>query len=460
MKWIAPCLTLLTCLAQAEEKQQALWIWHRRSPLTEAETQQLHASRIQRLYWHIGTVNIGKTALQWQAAAAPRFQSTAGLIIVPVIRGSFADGVVPQNTDPLFRLLHEIAQQSGANIVQLDFDCPDRLLAEYGAMLNQLRQRLHPTKLSITALAGCVTSPHFTALQASVDELQPMFYDLEPDLPADVLQHQAHPICEPSLVLPLLKAWTEKCHTPWWAGLPLYHRVTLFDAAGASRGHLRKWDWQSLASLPSLKWTPDTAMRWAEVTKEAKIGDAALHAGDQLIVRALDVAALHQLQAAVSTTTATGINWFRLPEAGLTSGVSMAQALAITLEQQPQPKISLKLSDERLVLTVADADLFPRLPQPDGSGLWRLEIRSEDGAVFREAGKGQFVHSAPMGGGTVHLADVLAWDFSALQAGEDLRSGLIRLAPGSDPDRLRWHLSPLHGDEDWWPLSPTHSNPF
>ena len=72
MKWIAPCLTLLTCLAQAEEKQQALWIWHRRSPLTEAETQQLHASRIQPLYWHIGTVNIGQTALQWQAATALR----------------------------------------------------------------------------------------------------------------------------------------------------------------------------------------------------------------------------------------------------------------------------------------------------------------------------------------------------------------------------------------------------
>lgn len=49
---------------------------------------------------------------------------------------------------------------------------------------------------------------------------------------------------------------------------------------------LRKWDWQSLATLPSLRWTPDTAIHWAAITQQAKIGDAALHLSSEQVTAA------------------------------------------------------------------------------------------------------------------------------------------------------------------------------
>jgi hypothetical protein len=128
--------------------------------------------------------------------------------------------------------------------VQIDCDTPDRLLGSYARALGEIR-RLVP-RLTVTALAGWSRTPHWESLQQNVDEIFPMFYDLEVDPPGVGSGAAPRPFIERDVVAAQLRDWS-KCRIPWRAGLPNFARLTLYNTAGKSRGHIRQWRWNDVS---------------------------------------------------------------------------------------------------------------------------------------------------------------------------------------------------------------------
>jgi hypothetical protein len=460
-------LALLLAAQSAMAFDTAYWVWHRDTPLRPAEVESLQRQSVLALYWHVGTLHPEGDA--WRVEGQLRFPSKqpTPFAIAPVLRLS-AEGR-PVFTEAAAasaaRVLAEALRQTGAHEAQLDYDCPDRRLAEYARFVAECRARIAPAKLSVTALAGWSRLAAFPQIQASADRLLPMFYDLAPDAPADMRAGKALPILDLARFEQQLVSW-RGCKTPWLAGLPNFARVTTFDAAGRSRGHLRAWSWDSICFNPALIPAPSPAPGVAlfRTETETRIDDTGLAAGDSVACRWPDAAQLARAIATAKTSGAAGVAIFRLPGAGPQSGWCLGQMETLLRDANPgAPALRLRLRAQALELAnVSASDLPPRLQGPNGAHDrgWPLELESTAGSVFREAGAGEFAqvfaHADPDAADpqrvAVPLAQRLTFWFADLPAGRSRQGGLLQLAPGADPSTLRWRIPGSPQNSTWQSL--------
>src|SRR6476469_2665045 len=133
---VAAGLMLLGSTALAFET--SYWVWQRNEPLSEAERSELSRQNVRTIYWQIGELeNIGE-AWQWKARFTRPPSEPDKLRFVQVVgmesreRSPFSRAWI----DSLVRALSPLAKE--ADELQLDYDAPDRLLADYAAALRKI----------------------------------------------------------------------------------------------------------------------------------------------------------------------------------------------------------------------------------------------------------------------------------------------------------------------------------
>ena len=209
----------------------SFWVWQRSEPLSDSERAELSAQGVHAIYWQVGELeNVGET-WRWKARFALPQSRPGELTFVPIVRLESREKSPFSKTslESLLGALSAVAKDAGE--LQLDYDAPDRLVAEYAAALKKIHALV--PKLTITALPGWSRSPALRVLESSVDELLPMLYDFEPD--PTVEGAAPRPLLDPEKLERLLAEWNE-CPDS------LAGRASIFCSRHALRS-LRKITW-------------------------------------------------------------------------------------------------------------------------------------------------------------------------------------------------------------------------
>ncbi len=445
---IVPFLAALLFTLQAVAGARSYWVWHRSEPLTASEVTELAQQQVTTLYWHAGTLAPRGDHWHWSEGPRALAEVAQGLRIVPVVR------IESEDHDPfadMAALRAQLARVARAGAVQLDYDCPDRLLPDYAVALGALRTDF--PQLSITALAHWPRLKDFHVLARNVSELCPMFYDLQADPRGVSATNPPPPLLDSLQIERALIDWSA-CPVRWRAGLPAFTRLTRFDSHGISRGQIPDWQWDDVVFHKHLRAIAPTriGVTLLRADTHTRIAGRALYEGDILAVRMPDPAALAQSLAAAERSGAAGVVLFRLPG----RADSASQSLAALRDLGATPKPTLRREGDTFILTNdSDTDIAPRLTgeRHDRDRGYALELDAP-APVFREAEPGMFwrvtAHvdaDATPRAATVQTATRLSFWLSHLPAGASLRSGIFQLAPGATP--LRWRIVPL---TDWQPL--------
>lgn len=426
------------------------WAWQRDDPLDERELVELAAQGVDTIYWQVGELeNVGQ-AWRWKA----RFSfpsSDARFRFVPVVR------LVSRERQPFSgpSVAALLASLSPVTVkrdeLQLDYDSPDRVLADYAAALKKIHELV--PRLTIAALPHWSRADHLKLLEPNVDELLPMLYDFEAE---PILKDQwPLPLISPEKISKLIDSW-RACRKPWRAGLPVFARLSVYDANNKLRGQIRNWNWDEICFNQSFQLVRGgqfgtTILRAAIPTS---IANTAIKAGEELIVREADRGTLQDAIAAALRAGAQSIVFFRLPDSSASSGWSLNQlghlaAKPRLILQKPADLETLELSN------TGDGDLAPRLPiGGETEGGYALEIDAAS-PIFREAERGDFASVAAFAGekpARVPFATRLRFRFAQIRAKENLRTGLFQLAPGADFHQTRYRILNSEGNSTWKPL--------
>ncbi len=425
------------------------WVWKRTTPLSQGEIGELRSQNVTTLYWDAG--EISNAAGNWKWKAAPQRQSIAGLVIVPVVRISSVgkDAFSDASIKALVEKLRPVA--ADGKELQIDFDCPDRLLGEYAKALKTIHAVV--PKLTITALTGWSSSREWAELQGSVDEIFPMFYDEKPDVPLP--QGVPQSLLDPGPAATQIASWGG-CKIPWMAGLPAFARLTLFDAQGKSMGTIRQWGWDDICFNKCLitDKSPPGGVTVFKVLNDGVVADTPVKKGETLVARMPSRAALSATADAAQKAGARGIIYFRMPDSTNPSGWSLKQMGHLSPDETPRLVLREKTPGRLALANDSSADLEPRLSGTGGMDRgYALEL--DAGApVFREATGGDFWKvTGYVNPDTkpalvaIPLATRLTFWFSHLRAGESLDCGLIQLAPGVAFKQIRYRV--LQKGDTW-----------
>jgi hypothetical protein len=447
MKARATALLLLASCLRALGFDTAYWAWQRNEPPSTREIEELKAQGVRVIYWQIGELVQDGAAWRWTARFALP-SNPEELRFVPVVRLESRERK-PFSTEANASLVSALSTAiKGTDELQIDYDAPDRLLGEYAGMLKQLHNVV--PRLSITALPHWARTPAVRALGNAADELLVMLYDFQPD------PKGAAPLAliVPETIDRYLAEWN-KLEMPWRAGLPVFARVTVFDADGKSRGHVRAWNWDDLCFNGALELVSPTQLgvTTLRAKRDTRVENAGVRAGQLVTARLPDRTALSHAVAAARATNARGLVFFRFPDSTDPSGWSLCQLGHL----DAAPQLSVKVNPETSQIELfnnSDADLtFSARPGERG---FALQIDAP-AAIFRDASEGDFWKLAGDAGDrtvTVPLATRLSFWFSRLRARETLRTGTIRLAPAADFSQARWRILNFAPQSQKEPLQP------
>jgi hypothetical protein len=424
------------------------WVWQRDDPLDEQESRELDAQKIDTIYWQVGELeNTGQT-WRWKARFNFPSSNAARIRFVPVVR------LVSREHQPfsdvsITALLASLSSASANHDeLQLDYDAPDRLLADYAAALRRIHGLVR--RLTIAALPHWSRADYLELLEPNVDELLPMLYDFEAE---PTLKDQSPlPLISPEKISRLIENW-RACRKPWRAGLPVFARLSVYDENQKLRGQIRNWNWDELCFNRSFEMANRVQFGAyiLRAPKSTSIANTPIHPSDEVIVREVDRTALRNAIGAASRAGARSIVFFRLPDSTSSSGWSLHQLGH--LEAGPRLILRKPADSETLELSNAgDGDLGPRFARNEmEAGGYVLEIEAAT-PIFREAQPGDFVSMDAFAGekrARVPFATRLRFQFAQLRAKENLRSGLIQLAPGADFRQTRYRILNIEGGTSW-----------
>ena len=442
--------------------ERSYWVWHRAVPLGAEEGAELARQEVRTLFWSVGEMELRGGEWRWKAPPVAMAAVAPGFHVVPVVRlaGEVKAPFAPETMAGLLEKLK--AAGTGEGEVQIDFDCPDRLLGDYAAALGEIRRTI--PRVSITALAHWPRLRDFAALTKNVSEIAPMFYDMQRD-PAGVgPDAPPPPILDPGQVAAALREW-KACGIPWRAGLPTFARLTVFDGAGRSRGQIPNWTWEDFCFHKSLHALGPTRLGVTLFRADAdtRVAGTPVAAGEVVASRFTDRAALARVAEQAREAGAVGVTFFRLPDGSDPAGGSLGDLAKLAAPAVPH--LVLRVSDDEHLELVNDSpfDLAPRLAgeKNDRDRGYALEL-DLPAPVFREALAGDFwrvtahIHPdakkpTPV---AVPLATRLTFWFSDLRAGAARQTGLLQRAPGTTLTGVRYRILNVEGNNAWQPIPP------
>lgn len=427
----------------------AWWVWNRTTPLTAEEAAALREHGVEELQWNLGTLT--RQGTQWTGAEKLHLPAPVkDVAIIPVARLHHAPATIaePLADEALAGLLSRLCKRLDCKTLQLDYDCPDRLLGRYAQALGKIRQRIAPVRLSVTALAGWPRVAGFEEVCASADELVPMFYDLESDANAE----RRAPLFSEATVREQIPLW-KGCPTGWRAGLPNFTRVTVLDSQGKALGHVDTWRWETLLHDPAWEVRTSTSQGMTELRARSavQVGRNPVAQGGGLLVRWPDLQLLQAARQAALKAGARGVVLFKLPQADSPSGWSLSTVLEAlhskTLKELLPAPQDFRLLSEGPRLTLmhqGSIDLPPRFGPASGaveagstrSG-WSIELDLPP-AALAEFSAGDFSgRDARQEQSTGHVVIELPF----LRSGGSLSTGYFQyLTP---PAVLRWRIPQL-----------------
>ncbi|WP_345715727.1 DUF3142 domain-containing protein [Luteolibacter yonseiensis] len=408
----------------------AYWVWHRSSRLTGKELSELHHAGTKRLCWQ--AVECGWKDGKWDAVRISKsFPRPEGIAVIPVFRIK-PDTAFLENPDAakaLGRLFTLWADGATYQELQIDLDCPVRLLDRYGKFLRELGEHVAPAEISITALASWPQHPDFLKLARSVRSMAPMFYDLYADAPGEVRENRFQPLAD-KRTRELIEAWSA-CPVPWQAGLPNFERVTLYDKDGKLAGHLRNWSHDRLFFHESLKASPlGEGVTLYQADRDCRLDGTEIPEGSKVIHRLPDAEVLASLQASAERAGAMGVIYFALPGPGMRAAYSAGH-----LAGHPAPRLEVCFDKSGAIVLSnrGGSDLPPNAT----TGGWRLEVKAEGMGKFRSGPPGEFARLTVPGNAPPELASNLVLHFSKLESGGSITSAAL-LTNGHS---LRWSLA-------------------
>jgi hypothetical protein len=286
--------------------------------------------------------------------------------------------------------------------------------------------------------------------RGAADELLVMLYDFEPDSKGA----PPLPLIVPEKVDRYLAEWN-KTQMAWRVGLPVFARVTVFDAEGKSRGHVRSWNWDDICFNGALEIVAPTNLGVTRfrAKRDTRVANAGVRSGQSVSTRLPDRAALSRAVDAARKIGARGVVFFRFPDSTDPSGWSLRQLGHL----ETAPLLALNINAETSAIELlnnSDADLeFSANADERG---YALQVEAP-AAIFRDASEGDFWRMAGDADGramTIPLATRLTFWFSHLRAHQRLRTGAIRLAPAADFSQARWRILHFAPQSQWQPLQP------
>jgi hypothetical protein len=424
------------------------WVWQRDDPLDEQELTALATQNVDTIYWQVGELeNIG-TTWRWKARFNFPSLNVAHIRFVPVVRLVSRERQPFSDASVTALLASLSAVGAKHDELQLDYDAPDRLLADYARTLNRICGLV--PRLTIAALPHWSRADYLKLLEPNVDELLPLLYDFEPE---PMLKDQSPlPLLSPEKISKLIENW-HACRKPWRAGLPVFARLSVYDANQKLRGQIRNWNWDELCFNRSFQMA-NRAQFGASIlraTRSTSIANTPIHPGDEVIVREVDRGALRDAINAALRAGAQSIVFFRLPDSTASSGWSLHQlghleAGPRLILRKPADSETIELSNE------GDGDLEPRFASNLANvGGYVVELEAAT-PIFREAQRGDFASVDAFAGekpAQVPFATRLRFQFSQVRARENLRTGLIQLAPGADFRQTRYRVLNVEGGSSW-----------
>jgi hypothetical protein len=436
--------------------ERAYWVWHRAQPLAEVEKAVLLRQGVRTLYWSVGELEMRAGHWHWKNAPVAVEELAPGFHIVPVVRLTSEERApfAPAAMQDLMEKLPPTARDGG---LQIDFDCPDRVLGDYATALAGLRRSV--PHLSITALTHWPGLAGFPALVRSVEEIAPMFYDMQGDPTGVSATAPPPPLLDPDQVAAALRAW-KSCPIPWRAGLPSFARLTVFDQTGLSRGQIPNWSWDDFCFHKNLRTLGPThlGVTLFRADQDSHVARTPVARDEMVVSRFVDRAALARALRQAQDAGAAGTIFFRLADGTDPAGWSAADLGQFA--SASEPRLLLRISGGERLELVNDSpfDLPARLAgdKSDRDRGYALEIDAPV-PLFREALAGDFwrvtSHVNPDAEKptpvAVPLATRVTYWFSHLPAGARLQTGLFQLAPGAALGQIRYRILNCAGANAW-----------
>jgi hypothetical protein len=237
----------------------SFWYWHTPFKLSQSDVTQLKEIGVKRLFVRAGTFsNEYKLTVpqQWACSGSP-FSIT---LVYNFDSGLLRHFEELENNDAATQMAQAInnsakkAEKEGTQIegVQLDIDCPTRLLPKYAELLHVIRPKINlsqPWKLSVTGLSSWLGTRGFSKVAGQVDFLAPQFY--ESDIAFE--ENQTKTIGDLAAIeRGLPKA--ASLNKPVYAGLATYGRALLYDPQGHLAGIYRSLSPEDAVRHPYLKY--------------------------------------------------------------------------------------------------------------------------------------------------------------------------------------------------------------
>jgi hypothetical protein len=443
-------LAILTAFQQLEG-DITYWVWERSKPLSNEELADLKAARVTRLYWQVGTLTTDGMGWKWREHF-PLYWIKINhnrdiLSIIPVLRLEpiGGEGLPTQSFNELITTLNSLERDSGAGELQIDYECPDRLIPNYVDFLKRLKESGRTWRLSISALGHW--AKYTSEFEGLADEITPMFYDLNPDrerLDTGALP----PLFNPESAAGEISTW-KNCPLPWRAGIPNFSRLTLVSREGVSAGNVRQWNWDEVwfsTMLQPLSETIDGETCFA-VKSASILGTTPLQAGESVVARYPDRAALSSILPTVAASGAEGVIYFRMAGEDDMSGYSVrdiSQSKVVETGFQVQTDASTRITLNNLSTSDLMPDIFTGNPLQRG---YCLVVRA-DSPIWRDVLPGDFADASMDSNGTT-----LRFRFAHLAAGHILSTGLVERAPEGETAHVQWRVEPVEKENVWHDLN-------
>lgn len=262
----------------------SFWYFHSPYRLTAQESNQLKEMNVKLLFVRGGTFTTdGKSALlrlpQEYGSPAPA---------LPVHLTFPFDGGFVRHLEEFdekqvarqiqVRLLERVrlAEEVGIKVagVQLDLDCPTRLLLKYARIAALIRPSIREKglELSATGLTSWLGTEGVRALSRELDFLVPQFYEGQTGMKLS----EFRPIFDPEeMRRQLPKAEGLAC--PYWVGIPAYGHALLYDQRGQLSQMLRNLPPSEALRHPSFRLLESyPANRLGKPAQEDWIGEQVL----------------------------------------------------------------------------------------------------------------------------------------------------------------------------------------
>jgi hypothetical protein len=443
-------LLLISCLLAALPGWSAepapasihsFWIWNHVDSFPKRDVLALQPLGIDRLYHHLHELHPDGTWKEIRSFLPEHFEIPHRYSVVRIapdpkwIDDPKGIAEIPQLPTPPH--LRTTRKTPG---LQIDFDCPASRLADYAAAITRLRETGKFPSISVTALASWIDAPDFPKLAAVVDEIVPMFYDLEPDTPTAVQSGNFQPMIGADTL-----RWIEKwknCPQDWRAGLPNFQRLSIFAQDGSLVGHHPRFSPDSLLDHPLLdRQSPNLGpVTVFDVIHSGTLSNRKIEPGQILVLRRPDDELLRSAVTTSMNSGARGIVWFAHPSSAPTPWRSLPHLCQFQPDMDPlaKPVIQVYL-DEAGVILVTNPGPTDIGPRPDGQP-WKITLQAAPGS-FGRSHSGDFSSLEAIGGSThrLELAQGIRLGFHSLPAGKQLRSGPRLALTSTVPP---WSLDP------------------